>query len=127
MRHRDLQPWLDYFKMLREYEQKGFLEVQTEKGEAYITQPALHAMSDGERPEKQLVAIPQTAQRIRAYAAWKSQEGSDYLSKPFALHAVKDLHPHDLLYTILMIRRRKWWKLWRMTDCIEVIRYEDKP
>lgn len=40
-KHRDLQPWLDYFQMLHTYEQKGFLEVKADKHEAYVTRAAL--------------------------------------------------------------------------------------
>ncbi len=37
----NLQPWLDYFKMLQRYEAKGFLEVKSQEHEAYITRAAL--------------------------------------------------------------------------------------
>lgn len=123
---RDLQPWLDYFDMLRAYVEKGFLEVTPEKHEAYITLPALYAMSEGDNPRQQLKeTIPETTKRIRAYAGWKSQEGADYLVQPFALHVVTELSPHEMLHTILLTRRRPWWKPWRKTDRFEMIDYTD--
>lgn len=123
-RHKDLQPWLDYFELLRTYEQKGFLEMLPDKHEAYITQPALHAISDGD-VEEQLSSgtVLVTARRIRTYAAWKSQHGGDYLSHPFALHVVGEEFPHDLLYTLLLTRRRVWWKFGFKAEHIEVIDY----
>ena len=121
----DLQPWLDYFGMLRTYEQKGLLEVSPDKHEAYITQPALHALSYGDDPMRQLMggALLDTARHIHLFAAWKSQEGEDYLMRPFALHVVKDELPHDLLYTILRTRRRG---LLREEYKMEVIDYNGK-
>lgn len=44
-------------------------------------------------------------------------------SKPFALHVVKEEAPHDLLCTILLTRRRVWWRLWRNAEQVEVITY----
>lgn len=132
-KHQDLQPMLDYFGMLQTYERKGYLEVLPEKGEAYITQPALFTFAcvSFEEPKLADVNIPHvmknvghTACRIRTYAGWKSQQGKSYIDKPFALHVVADQHPHDLLYTLLLMRRRVWWKLWRKTDRIEVIDYK---
>lgn len=126
-KHTDLQPWLDYFDMLRIYEEKGFLEVMPEKHEAYVTQPALHAMSEGDNPQEQFQkAIPDTAIRIRAYAAWRSQDGRQYLKHPFALHVVEAEQPHDLIYTLLLTQNRRWQNLWRNTDSIEVISYTKK-
>lgn len=121
-KHKDLQPWIDYFRMLQTYEQKGFLEVLADKHEAYITQPALHALSteDVQPSSKQIVT---TARRIRNYAAWKSQHGGDYLSFSFALHVVRDEHPHDLLYTILLTIRRRWRSLWFRAEHVEVLTY----
>lgn len=130
-KHTDLQPWLDYFDMLRIYEEKGFLEVMPEKHEAYVTQPALHAMSEGDNPQEQFKkAIPDTVIRIRAYAAWKSQwmasPGSSTKKQNFALHVVEAEQPHDLIYTLLLTQNRRWQNLWRNTDSIEVISYTKK-
>lgn len=122
----DLQPWLDYFKMVSVYEQKGFLEVLPDKHEAYITRPVLHALSSGDNPAKQGQEILETAKLIRAYAGWKSQEGQPYLKQNFALHVVEPEHPHDLLYTLLLTQTRRWIRLWRKTDSIEVITYQTK-
>lgn len=122
---KDLQPWLDYFKMLRTYERSGLLNLKPADGEAYVTQSAIHAMSEGDDPKQQLMkAIPETVRRIRAYAGWLQTDGADYLLRPFAVHVVKDDFPHDLLYTILLTRRRVWWRLWRKSEHIEVISYQ---
>lgn len=124
-KHKDLQPWLDYFELLRTYERKTLLEVMPDKHEAYITHAALFTLSGSEKPNDQTIrAIPSTVKRIRAYAGWRSQHGGDYLSRPFALHVVKDEYPHDLLHTILITRRRVWWKLWSKTDYFERIDYK---
>ena len=78
-KHKDLQPWLDYFAMLHTYEQKGYLEVLPDKHEAYVTLPALltlnptpalpegegDAVADGK-------ALQDTMTRIRAYAAYRA-------------------------------------------------------
>ena len=53
-KHKDLQPWLEYFEMLRRYKEKGLLHMQPDKHEAYVTEPALHAMSPGNDPQKQM-------------------------------------------------------------------------
>jgi len=37
----NLQPWLDYFKMLQRYEQEGFLQMNPKEHEAYVTRAAL--------------------------------------------------------------------------------------
>lgn len=124
---KDLQPWLDYFQMLQIYERKGYFEVQPEKREAYMTLPALHAMSEGSDIFSQLKdgAIKETVNRIYVYAAWRSLEGRKYMDKNFALHIVKPESPHDLLCTLLITKRRRWWKLWKKCSCIETIMYLD--
>ena len=123
MEKNDFQPWLDYFDMLRSYEQKGYLEVLPEKHEAYITRAALSTLSDYSGLNQLANGIINTAKHIRAYAGWMCQQGNDYLQHPFALHVVKEEHPHDLVYTLLLTRQRKWYCFWRMKDCIEVITY----
>ena len=133
MRRRDLQPWLDYFEMLQTYEQKGFLEVLPDKGEAFITQPALFSMcshladAGGDVYDilRQVMDITRVLRCIRAYAGYRSQEGAAYIDKPFALHIVQDEHPHDLIYTLLVTQRRRWWWPWRKADCHEVIDYKE--
>lgn len=120
----DLQHLLDYFKMLQAYEKDGFLEVLQEDNVAYVTLPALHAMSAGDDVREQFSkAIPETVRNIRTYAAFKSKQGMEYFSRPFAIHVVKEEFPHDLIYTLLLTRRRVWWKLWRRAEHIELIDY----
>lgn len=41
----------------------------------------------------------------------------------FAIHVVKDTQPHDLLYTILLSYRRRWWSLWKKSPHYEIINY----
>lgn len=152
----DLQPWLDYFEMLHSYERQGFLEVKSDKHEIYVTQPALHAMSEGDDPRKQFMdgVIEKTLSRLRIYAAWQYAhnqslstsgpeiyEGPDepmplpipakmlqaYLKQNFAIHVVKDSEPYDLLYTFLLSRKRKWWKLLLKGKNIELIDYAKRP
>ena len=130
---RNLQPWLDYFEMLQAYEQKGFLEVLPEKHEAYMTQTALLTLSAVEGKDgtlaprdmlRMLSGVVKSVRRIRTYAGWKSQHGGDYLSRPFAMHVVRDDEPHDLLHTILLTRKRTWRRLWMKAESVEVIDYE---
>ena len=122
--HKDLQPWLDYFEMLQEYEAKLFLEVSPGDNEAYVTLPAFHAMTPGNDPTQQ--RLWKTAQQIRAYAGWKSMQGPEYAKRPFAIHVVKDDPPHDLIYTLLLTRRRRWWCPWKISEVIDVIEYPTK-
>lgn len=125
-KHKDLQPWLDYFGMLQTYQQKGFLELRPEKHEAFITLPALLTLTPGGDDPTALPqeAIPDTASRIRAYAAFCSQHGDGYLSHPFALHIVKDEPPHDMLNTILLTKKKGWLR--REKEHIEVISYTEE-
>lgn len=129
-RKKNLQPWIDYFEMLHEYELKGYLEVQPAMHEAYVTLPALCTLSTDRDDTAATVETAKNqvkaARRIRAYAGWKSQEGASYLAGSFALHVVGDAAPHDLIYTLLMTRRRRWWKPWRKSDCLELIDYTEK-
>ena len=126
-KRKSLQPWLEYFGMLRAYEQKDLLLIMPDKGEAYVTHPALYAMTEGDNPLRQLAAIPRTARRIRAYAGFKSAEGPGYLLKPFALHVVEEQQPHDLRYTVLLRRRRRWWSLWFKVETVDVFDYTERP
>jgi hypothetical protein len=118
-KHEDLQPWLDCFRMFQTYEQHGMLEIQSGKNEAYVTQPALHAMSEGDDPQEQLAngAVTDTVRRIRAYALWR---GDGILQQSFAVHVVKDTEPHDLIYTVLLSPRCGFMG---RKDKIEVIKY----
>lgn len=127
-KHKDLQPWLDYFAMLHNYEQRGLLELHADKHEAYVTQPALHAMTPGDDPTEQLRtgAIADTLRRLRTYAAFCAQQGSGYFTWPFALHVVQDEPPHDLLYTMLITQQRSWRTAWQTREKIETIDYQEK-
>jgi hypothetical protein len=75
----NLQPWLDYFKMLQQYEQKGFLEIKPQEHEAYITRAALLTLSNINPEDIQSATIlsqpptiiADTLFRLRAYAAYR--------------------------------------------------------
>ena len=127
-KHTDLQPWLDYFEMLRTYIDKGFLEVMPDKHEAYITLPAILTLAGTDVQEhlQTAKALSEVTLNIRAYAAFRSQEGIAYLKKDFAIHVVESEQPHDLIYTLLLTQSRRWIKLCRKTDSIEVISYMKK-
>ena len=125
-KHKNLQPWLDYFKVLQKYQESGYLEVRPKEHEAYITRAALYTLAGGDVNDniKLLQDIAKVVRHIRTYCGWRKQDGYEYLKEPFALHVVKEEHPHDLVYTLHLSRRRVWWKLWMKTDRIEVIDYE---
>lgn len=130
-KRKSLQPWLDYFDLLHKYEQQGYLEVKPEKHEAYITRAALCTLSitphlfegDGVVINTHILNV---ARYIRAYAAYRSASDADYDKYAFALHVVKEEAPHDLLCTILLTRRRVWWRLWGKAEKIEIINYAAK-
>jgi len=133
-RVKNLQPWMDYFMMLQRYERDGFLQTEAEKHEAYLTRAALCTLAEGGKEaaapaDMDYVAMlsrgtPRVLRCIRTYAAWLSREGRDYLSRPFALHVVHEDGPHDLLYTIVLTGRRRWWMPWTWHDSMEVIVYD---
>lgn len=124
-KHKDLQPWLDYFDMLAKHISAGFLEVNPTRHEAYITQPALYALTPGDDPSVQLAtgAIATTARHLRTYAAWLSQEGEQYERQPFAVVVVQPEKPNDLLYIIVLTQKRNW--LGRTHEHLEVVSPED--
>lgn len=126
--HKDLQPLLDYFDLLQTYERKGYLELQLNKHEAYVTQPALHAMSEGDDSQEQLRdgSIIETVRRIQGYAAFRSTKGVAYMEPPFAIHVVQAEPPYDPLYTLLITHHKSWRTLWRWRDNIEVIDYKSE-
>ena len=127
-KNRNLQPWLEYFEMLRTYEQKGFLEVLPDKHEAYVTRAALHTLSPGD-PLSQIRSgeLAGTLRRLHAYAAWMSREGEEYLKGTFALHVVKEDPPHDLAYTLVISAVTSWRRLYKGRYSIEVIDYSGRP
>lgn len=133
-KHHDLQPWLEYFGVLKAYEDAGYLQMLPEKNEAFITAPALYALStpeasadeeqsDEEKKLSLVKDVPKTLRRIRAYSAWKSRTGILYMSRPFALNVVKPDVPHDPLYTLVIASNRPWWNLWQWNDNIDIIEY----
>ena len=76
-KRQDLQPWLDYFRMLQQYEAKGFLEIKPQEHEAYITRAALLTLAgiDVENVQSAAIssqpeALADTLRNIRAYAVW---------------------------------------------------------
>jgi len=126
---KDMQPWLDYFEMLHAYENNGFLQVEEGKHEAYITQTALPSLSGFDTADdifRQCMSLGKVVRHLRTYAGWKSTEGKEYLNRSFAVHVVQDNEPHDLICTVLLRRRRRWWSLWLRRDSFEVVEYEPK-
>jgi len=124
-KHSDISPFLEYFSMLREYVEKGYMQLDVKEHAVYITQPAIHAMSPGNDPAMQLRdgSIENTAFRIRAYVAWMSGEGNDYMKSNFSVHVVKDEEPHDLIFTLLFSQPRG---IFRTKPKVEVITYPKK-
>ena len=121
----DISPFLDYFSMLSEYLDKGYLQIDVAKHEVYVTQPAIHALSPGNDPAEQLRngAIARTAPRLRAWAALMSGEGNDYMKRNSSVHVVKDEEPHDLMYTILL---SKGGRLFGAKTKVQLITYPKK-
>lgn len=75
----NLQPWLDYFKMLQQYEAKGFLEIKPQEHETYVTRAALLTLAGIDAEDVQSAAtsskpeaLADTLSRLRAYAAYRS-------------------------------------------------------
>ena len=151
-KHKDLQPWIDYFRMLQTQADKGLLLMKAGDHEAYITQPCLHAITPGDDPTAQVQsgAILDTARHIRAYAACINAHAEGlstydpavvldpdaplpviptevlaaYQQQPFALNVVQPDAPNDPLYTILLTQVRQFF---RTREKVEVITYDDKP
>ena len=124
-KNKDLQVWIDFFDMLQTYEHKGYLDIQLDKHEAYVTQPALHAMSKGDDPQEQLRdgSIKETVRRIQGCAAFRSTKGAAYMGSPFAVHVVNPEPPFNLLYTLLITHHKSWRTFWQWKDKIETINY----
>lgn len=119
-KYKDLQPWLDYFEMLKAYVNDEYLQMDVERHECFVIQSAIHAMSDGDNPMIQMRdgSIEKTARRLRAFAGWKSCEGASYLHQQFAVHVVADEGKHDPLYTILLTMKHHLWKWVEKTDVV---------
>lgn len=157
-KHKDIQPWAEYFQMLLAYERSGYLQMEPDRHEAYATQPAFMVLAGVDEtktpPADQLRMRSCTAllRRLRVYAAClaayrqglstfdptviRNADSStvpdsfpsgniSYLRQPFALHVVQPEKPHDLLYTLLIERKRRWWTL-KKTELIDVIEYDNK-
>lgn len=139
-RVKNLQPWLDYFRMLQRYEKEGFLLMDAEKHEAYVTRAALFTIAVydedpgalADRSPRALsrhtAAMASALRRIRTYAAWLSREGKDYMSRPFVVNAVDDdaSTEHEPRFTVVITPRRRWWKLWQWHDTFDIISYDRK-
>lgn len=127
-KQKNLQPWLDYFRMLQTYEQKGFLEVQADKHEAYITRAALLTLLGTDETtladQRMLTTITDFLLRIRGYAGFKSQKGEQYISANFALHMVSEDATHAPLCTILLSTKHN--RLGRESNHIDVISYTEE-
>ena len=87
----NLQPWLDYFKMLQQYEQKGFLQMNPKEHEAYVTRAALLTLANIDAVDIQPVTSSLSDEKLidlisilRAYAAYRSAP------------AVGQQHPADM-------------------------------
>ena len=151
---KNLQPWIDYFRMLQRHEREGFLQMKPGDHEAYVTQPALLVLAgtdetkmrhgatlrDGLRMMRRCTAL---LRRLRVYAACMNAHAKglstfdpavadistrplmEYLRQPFALNVVQPDEPHDPLFTMLIETRRPWWRLWMPHDRIEVIGYQE--
>lgn len=124
-KHNDLKPWLAIFDMLSACVRLGYLQMNIGKHEAYITQPAIHAICKGDDPKRQVKDgdVIVAAERVRNYAAWLSGEGMAYLQANFAVHVVKPDEPHDLMYTFVFARKLRFFK-WK--DKVDVITYPKK-
>lgn len=141
----NLQPWLDYFDMLRTYKEGGLLELHTDDSSAYITMPAILRLAGCDEiitrmktqniPDSQMHEmwrtingkLKETATRIRAYAMFlQAAENGDKGTggQAFALHVVADNHPHDLCFTILVKETRSCRKLGRKDLETDIIYYQ---
>lgn len=123
-KNHDLAPFIDYFDALKTYERWGFLEVIPDKHEAYMTRAAFLTLCDSREPglsgRRKEKPAKRALRNIRLYAGWLSADGTKYLKKPFALHIVNDNQAHDVLFTLLVSRR----KLFRKLDVVRVIEYD---
>lgn len=131
----NLQPWLDWFDVLRVYCEKGFLEVLPEKGEAYVTEPAFYTLADIRTPDD-LKAEPgdmakasdnllEAVRRVKVYCDYLATATQRGVGSTFALHVVEADAPHDLRYTVVMEKRRRWWWPWRKMEEFSFVYYSD--
>jgi hypothetical protein len=155
-KHQDLQPWLDYFKMLQQYEAKGFLEVKSAEHEAYITRAALLTLSNINPEDIQSATIlsqpptiiADTLFRLRAYAAyrWAPAVGQQHpvdindpdaeipvipieeLTAYFSQPFALHIVKEDYPHDLLLTLLLQQKRSWcgRMKDVIEVIDYNER-
>lgn len=125
-KHKDLAPWLEYLEMLKAYIEKGLLLIKSQDHEAYITRAALLALTPGDDPLQKILSrqLPETVRCIAICAAFLSQKGAGYMEHAFAIHVVEEETPHDLLFTLLLTQKRRWFSPWRKSENIEVIVYQ---
>lgn len=48
-----------------------------------------------------------------------------FMEEAFAVHVVEHFAPHDLLLTILLTPRRRWWSFWKISTHYEIIKYSE--
>ena len=151
----NLQPWLDYFKMLQQYEQKGFLEIKPQEHEAYITRAALLTLANIDAVDIQPVISSLSDEKLidlisilRAYAAYRSapaigqQHPADMNDPAAPLPAIPEAEltaylsqPFAVhivkedyphdLLLTLLLQQKRSW-YGRMKDVIEVIDYNER-
>lgn len=121
---KNLQPWIDAFLVLRQLKNQGWLDLHEKNHEAFITLPALHAITKGDLPQQQKPEhIRTTMKLILAYAASLSAIGQEYITRPFAIHVVRDEGKNEPIYTALLSYKRKWWWPFTKSEHIEIITY----
>ena len=151
----NLQPWLDYFKMLQRYEQKGFLQMNPKEHEAYVTRAALLTLAGIDAEDVQSAAISSqpealadTLSRLRAYAAyrWAPAVGQQHPvdmndpAAPLPVIPIEELTAYFSqpfathivkedyphdLLLTLLLQQKRTW-YGRTKDTIEVIDYTEK-
>jgi hypothetical protein len=155
-KHKNLQPWLDYFAMLRQYEEKGFLEVRPEHREAYITRAALLTLTEPGDPKMVILALVRYVMARAAVteglkdreatmllAPEESESKADVwqtdamqqraeaiveklLAGSYAIHVVMEDMPHDLLITVVVTHPSVWWKRSPGKERIEIVDYRER-
>lgn len=155
-KYQDLTPWLDYFKMLQQYEQEGFLQMNPQEHEVYITRAALLTLSNINPEDIQSATIlsqpptiiADTLFRIRTYAAyrWAPAVGQQHpvdindpdaeipvipieeLTAYFSQPFAVHIVKEDYPHDLLLTLLLQQKHTWygRMKDVIEVIDYTEK-
>jgi len=150
---KNLEPWLAYFAMLGTYEEKGFLEMNPERNEAFITRAAFMTLTESGTPKLALKGIfgyimfrtaaaegygdfeeilkalkenpgAEKPERETAEIVKRGREIAEKVrEKAVILHIVAEDKPHDLLCTVLQKRRRRWYWPWSKKDTYKAITY----